>query len=183
MFKVPQQGTNVILRETLRCHDYPITAIGTEGNVMASADDSGCITVWETIQDQVGRVSKINGGGSSCCSVVVYKQTVIGGYGSGHIRIFDAFKGTMMVEICAHARWIHAMDLAPSTGLLISTSEDCFVRVWSLLKKEDDIHIMLEHTEHVADTQLTGVQFLDSAGQSFCVSGYDSNVVVQFTKA
>ncbi|PIK37781.1 putative WD repeat-containing protein 54 isoform X2 [Apostichopus japonicus] len=182
VFRVPSQGTNVTLCQTLKCHDYPITAIATEGAVMASADDSGGITVWEAVQDQIGRVAKVNGGGSSCTSLVVYKQMVIAGYGSGHIRIFDAFKATMMVEVCAHARWIHAIDLAPDSGLLVSTSEDTFVRVWSILKKQDDVHIQLEHTEKIQDTQLTGVQFLDPNGQSFSVSGYDSNVLNHFTK-
>ncbi|PIK48806.1 putative WD repeat-containing protein 54 isoform X2 [Apostichopus japonicus] len=174
VFRVPSQGTNVTLCQTLKCHDYPITAIATEGAVMASADDSGGITVWEAVQDQIGRVIMHIPGG--------LQQMVIAGYGSGHIRIFDAFKATMMVEVCAHARWIHAIDLAPDSGLLVSTSEDTFVRVWSILKKQDDVHIQLEHTEKIQDTQLTGVQFLDPNGQSFSVSGYDSNVLNHFTK-
>lgn len=55
---------------------------------------------------------------ATCSSLCLYKNLVIGGYGTGHIRIFDTQKGNLMTEICAHAKWIHAMDLAPSVGLV-----------------------------------------------------------------
>ena len=53
-----------------------------------------------------------------CTSVCLWNNLVVGGYGSGHIRVFSAATGKMMVEIAAHARWIHAIDVAPETGLV-----------------------------------------------------------------
>ena len=51
---------------------------------------------------------------SLCC----YKELVIGAYGSGHIRMFDVQSGQLKVEVCAHAQWINALHLAPTTGLV-----------------------------------------------------------------
>ena len=47
----------------------------------------------------------------------VYKDYVIGGYGSGHIRVFNYQDGSLVAEITAHARWINALDVNP-TGLV-----------------------------------------------------------------
>jgi hypothetical protein len=43
---------------------------------------------------------------------------VIGGFGSGHIRLFNAQSGEPCAEVAAHARWINAMDLATGSGMV-----------------------------------------------------------------
>ena len=47
----------------------------------------------------------------------VYNDYVVGGYGSGHIRVFNHQDGSLVAEITAHARWINALDVNP-TGLV-----------------------------------------------------------------
>jgi hypothetical protein len=37
----------------------------------------------------------------------------IGGYASGHIRIFNILSNTKMVEVCAHSQCINAICLHP----------------------------------------------------------------------
>ena len=54
---------------------------------------------------------------------------IIAGYGSGHVRIFSVTSGAIVAESIAHAGWITGMDLANSSGLLVTCSEDGFVRV------------------------------------------------------
>ncbi|XP_071792598.1 WD repeat domain 54-like [Asterias amurensis] len=181
IFSIPSRGTNVMFSESLSSHSYPISAIAGDGSIMASADDSGCIMVWQAGQ-KINRVCRINGGGVSCSSVCLFDGLVIGGYGSGHIRVFDAMKGVLVSEICAHAKWIHSIDIAPTAGLLLSTSEDTFVRVWSIAKDGDVTQIQLMFAETVSDTQLTGAQFTNKSGRNFILSGYDLNEVVCYNQ-
>ena len=48
---------------------------------------------------------------------------VIGGFGDGVIRIYDADKRSKVVEIVAHARPVFAMDVASDSGLVSHTSD------------------------------------------------------------
>ena len=54
---------------------------------------------------------------SPCSTMCVYNDYVVGGYGSGHIRVFNHQDGSLVAEITAHARWINALDVNP-TGLV-----------------------------------------------------------------
>ena len=46
------------------------------------------------------------------------KDLVIGAYGSGHIRVFSATSGSILAEVCAHSRWINAIDVSKESGLV-----------------------------------------------------------------
>ena len=46
------------------------------------------------------------------------KDLIIGGYGCGHIRVFNATSGSMLVEVSAHSRWINAIDISKESGLV-----------------------------------------------------------------
>ena len=48
----------------------------------------------------------------------LYKGLIIGGFATGHIRLFSASTGALLVEACAHARWINALDLCVDTGMV-----------------------------------------------------------------
>ncbi|XP_072023937.1 WD repeat domain 54-like [Amphiura filiformis] len=179
VFSIPARGTNIMLSETLTGHNYAISDMAGQGTKMASGDDSGCITIWEG-GEKFKQITRINGSGTSCSSVCLYDDLVIAGYGTGHVRLFDSDKGHMMVEICAHAKWIHAIDVAPSTGLLLTSGEDTCVRVWSIQKAENGAKVSLEYSDSVTDVQLTGAKFMDSDGKAFGVTGYDLNEIVVF---
>lgn len=56
---------------------------------------------------------------SMCCSSVkLWKGTVVAGYGTGQIRIYEAVTGILHAEVNAHARWIYSLDIAPFSGLV-----------------------------------------------------------------
>lgn len=55
---------------------------------------------------------------TSCSSVKLWKGTVIAGYGTGQIRLYEAVTGILHAEVNAHARWIYTLDIAPFTGLV-----------------------------------------------------------------
>ncbi len=58
---------------------------------------------------------------------------MIVGYGSGLLRVFSLPTGYIMAEMSAHTGWITGMDLTSQSGMLITCSEDGFVRVRALL--------------------------------------------------
>lgn len=53
-----------------------------------------------------------------CVSLCCYKDMVIGGYGSGHIKLNNLHNGALVVEVSAHAQWITALHLAPRASLV-----------------------------------------------------------------
>jgi len=53
-----------------------------------------------------------------CSSLCFYKDFIIGGFATGHIRVFSASSGAVCIEACAHARWISAMDICLEAGLV-----------------------------------------------------------------
>lgn len=55
---------------------------------------------------------------TSCSSVKLWKGTVIAGYGTGQIRLYEGVTGILHAEVNAHARWIYSLDIAPFTGLV-----------------------------------------------------------------
>lgn len=53
-----------------------------------------------------------------CSSLCFYKDFIIGGFATGHIRVFSASSGAMCIEACAHARWISAIDICLEAELV-----------------------------------------------------------------
>lgn len=54
----------------------------------------------------------------TCSSVKLWKGTVVAGYGTGQIRLYEAVTGILHAEVSAHARWIYSLDIAPFSGLV-----------------------------------------------------------------
>ncbi|ELU17852.1 hypothetical protein CAPTEDRAFT_224382 [Capitella teleta] len=141
----------------------------------------GNIILWST-GDTFRQIIKISGEGDPCSSIGLWNDLIIGGYGSGHLRVYSATTGKMCVEASAHAKWITAIDVAKSTGLILSASEDTFARVWKL-SSGSNVKMELVHSETIADLQLQGAKFISEDGRAFACTGYDSNEIHFFTKA
>ena len=60
---------------------------------------------------------------------IIFLGVLVAGYGSGLLRLFSLPTGYIIAEITAHGGWITGMDLASQSGLLLTCSEDGFVRV------------------------------------------------------
>ncbi|XP_064600424.1 LOW QUALITY PROTEIN: WD repeat-containing protein 54-like [Liolophura sinensis] len=181
VFDVPSRGTNVTLADVLKGHKTPVCDITSDKDRLISSDEEGTIVVWKCSKEKLQQAVRIKGSGYPCSSLAVWKDIVVGGYGSGHIRIFSITTGKMAAEVAAHARWINSVDVSPDTGLVLSASEDSFVRVWQLSAGEVP-EIQHKFSECVTDLQLAGGQFIEPAGRAFCVTGYDSPELVFFAK-
>ncbi|XP_067294420.1 WD repeat-containing protein 54 [Pseudorasbora parva] len=191
VFDVPSKGSNITLSEVLEEHKEAITDMASEcsGNLeciadLVSADDSGLLCVWKS-GDDFQLLNKIPGFDTSCSSVKLWKGTVIAGYGTGQIRLYEAVTGILHAEVNAHARWIYSLDIAPFTGLLLSAAEDSWVRVWHLSLTQETNSVEIEHmyNECVIDTQICGAKFCDGDGYAFAVTGYDLSEIIRYTQA
>uniref|UniRef100_A0A674DS87 WD repeat domain 54 n=1 Tax=Salmo trutta TaxID=8032 RepID=A0A674DS87_SALTR len=163
VFDVPIKGSNITLSEVLEEHKESITDLASEcsGSLeciadMVSADDSGNLCVWKSGED-FQLLNKIPDR-----AVELWKGTVVAGYGTGQIRLYEAVTGIVHAEVNAHARWIYSLDIAPFSGLLLSAAEDSLVRVW--------------------DTQICGAKFCDGDGYAFAVTGYDLSEIIRYTQ-
>ncbi|ESO98292.1 hypothetical protein LOTGIDRAFT_203718 [Lottia gigantea] len=177
IFNIPPKGTNVCLLDVLKgSHPCAICDLASEKNILVSSDDQGNIAVWKFLGQQFHLVHKIAGGGAPCTSVSIWKDVVVGAYGTGHIRVYDATSGRIGAEVTAHARCINSLHVAKKSGLLLSVSDDSFFRIWQL--KEGSLpQIQHKYQEIVEDLQLVGGSFVDSQGRALCLTGYDNSEI------
>lgn len=70
-----------------------------------------------------------------CSSVCFYKDFIIGGFATGHIRVFSAATGALCIEACAHGRWISAMDISVDSGLVRGVFFICnsLFEIWAIM--------------------------------------------------
>lgn len=182
VFDIPQRGSNITLSETLRGHTSAVCDLESEGSQMVSSDEMGNIIVWRLAGDSFQQAVKINGAGWPCASLGLWNGLVIGGYGTGHLRVFSASTGKLHCQAAAHAKWINAVDVAKNTGMILTAGEDSFVRVWQL-KPGENPELEHKHSESVTDQQLQGAKFISNDGRAFGCTGYDNNEITFFTQA
>lgn len=177
--------------DSQRCHVNPISDMASSNTldgedtkeILVSGDEMGFINVWQLVNDGLKLLKVIEPYGDFPVTVLsvwnkVAKGVVIAGYGSGHIRIFSIPSGAIVAEATAHAGWITGMDLASVSGLLITSSEDGFIRVWQMSQKG---HIIgHRYSQAIPNCLMNGVKFMDNKGASFAVTSYDSNKIQVF---
>lgn len=128
--------------DSQRCHVHPICDLAsstiyddtTPKEILVSGDESSHINIWQLTNDSLRLVKVIEPYGEFPITTLsiwnkIAKGLIIAGYGSGHIRLFSIPVGAIVAEVTAHAGWITGMDLAVVSGLLVTSSEDGFVRV------------------------------------------------------
>lgn len=174
VFSVPAKGTNVTQKESLVGHRYPICDLASSGNQMVSSDEQGNIIIWSLSGSSFKQTHSINGSGFPCSTIIMWKNVIVAGFGNGQIRLYSAETGKLAAQVNAHARWVTALDVASDNGMLLSASEDSYVRVWQLKEGNQMPEIEYVNQECVTDQQLVGVQFLHPQGKAFCTTGYDS---------
>ncbi|XP_034025960.1 WD repeat-containing protein 54 [Thalassophryne amazonica] len=190
VFDVPSKGSNITLSEVLEEHRGSITDLASECSGsqeclvdVVSADDGGNLCVWKS-GEEFQLLNKIHGFDMTCSSVKLWKGTLVVGYGTGQIRVYEAVTGILHAEINAHARWIYSLDIAPVSGLLLSAAEDSMVRVWHLTvsPETNNVEVAHLHNECVTDTQICGAKFCDGDGYAFAVTGYDLSEIICYTQ-
>jgi len=158
-----------------------ISAMFGERDMLLSGDSNGNITVWNgsSLTEETAFVAR--GSRSPCMSVVGRGQIVIGGFASGHIRIFSRMSESIVAEITAHARCITGLALHPTKNIYASAGEDAVVNVFAIpqFESKTDGDIELLFSKCVKDALFTGIAF-DS--QSIVASIYDRSEMVVFSQ-
>ncbi|XP_041370072.1 WD repeat-containing protein 54-like [Gigantopelta aegis] len=182
VLRVPTKGANVTFEEALKGHTCPINDLASEGDNLVSCDDQGNIIVWKSKGAQIQKKNKISGAGSPCHSISLWNGIIVGGYASGHLRVFNLLSGKIGAEVSAHSRCINAVDISKSNGMVLSVSDDAWVRIW-MLKEGNLPEIKYVTAENVPNLQLVGGQFVDKQGRAFCVTGYDNNEIIFYIQS
>lgn len=174
VFDVPPKGSSVSLATTCQGHTSSVCDLASEGDILVSSDDEGNIIIWKVFGTSVQQTMKIPGNGDPCTSLGLWKGILVAAYGNGQLCVYNASTGKLGATVSAHARWINAIDVARETGMVVSASEDSYVRVWQLIPGAQPA-IEFKFGECITDQQLVGAQFIHPAGRGFVVSGYDSS--------
>lgn len=176
VFSIPPSRNNVTVADTLTGHEGAISALTTEDNKLVSSDEMGNILLWQMQSSGFRQTGKIMGGSS--CSVTclaLWKDVIVAGYASGHLRLYNFKTGHLSAEVVAHGRSISAVDVAKN-GYCLTVGEDSCVHVWQL-KSGDIPEIEYLFGECVTDQQLVGGMFNNDDAKSFGVTGYDSSEI------
>lgn len=176
---------------TYKAHQHPVITIATkkhssmDGTVnVASADDEGAIFLWE-MEEKLTFFGQIPGPSSKypCTAICFLNDDLLGvSYYTGRIRLFNMKTLKIAVEIAAHAAPIMSMDSVVNSdfSMLISGSEDSFVRVWRI-EKTGKLQVSQIWYTSIKDRLICGVKF-HGTDDVFGVTGYDSSEIAMFRK-
>ena len=53
----------------------------------------------------------------------MWKDCIVAGFASGHLRVYNASTGDLGSEVTAHARAVEAVDVASESGLVRNLGE------------------------------------------------------------
>lgn len=145
----------------------PVTAISTSDNYIGFADEYGNISFHSTSNsDDYEQIWLSEGNGSCCTSLVSLRDSFIGGYSSGVLKVFRADLCELVFEITAHARCIQGLSVDHDNSLIASVSEDQLLSIWSF-----DSEFSWKSTHRIDDRLLVGVAFIEE--DTLIVSAYD----------
>jgi WD40 repeat protein len=92
VFNIPQNGTNIFLKETIPGHQHGITGLVSNEDVLVSSDTTGTILIWNIhTMLQTNVIEPVDDSGIT--SLSMWKNCITAGYANGMIRFFDAING------------------------------------------------------------------------------------------
>ncbi|CAF1646220.1 unnamed protein product [Adineta ricciae] len=175
VFNIPQKGSTITLKETITGHQFGITSLVSNANLLISSDTSGFILIWNVrTMSQINVIQPIDDSGVTALSI--WNNCIVASYANGMIRFFDPENAQICGSIAAHARCINAID-CNERGLLASVGDDCYVRVWKLTGDGENLQITHECNQRIENQQLVGVKFLNLSRSDIAISSYDSSEV------
>lgn len=125
----------ITFEKKLLAHSVPVSDLFADRTRVVSADIDGNIFLWTGLEKKEISL-KFDGfdgfNGFPCTSVRLYNDLICAAYGSGHIRVFSVMKRRLLSEVFAHIRWINSLHIQVDAGLLLSVSDDTYLRVWKL---------------------------------------------------
>lgn len=107
-------------KATLKKHSAAIGDIASFERTLVSGDDVGTVCIWRYDDNEdISLTHTSKSFGTPCTSVSAWKEVVLAGFSTGHVRLFSIATGVFLSEICAHARTVTSVDIAHQAGLVI----------------------------------------------------------------
>jgi WD40 repeat protein len=164
-----------------------IACLACNSRYMISIDEEGNLEAFDQSQDYRNAlmvpVSEEHKG-DLCTTLCITDNLLIGGFTSGHIRVYKIVgeEVSLLMEIAAHARAVTGFALHPNKELLASCSDDQGINVWELRTFESDSHVTrakVVFNDVINDNVLTGVAWLQD--DRLLVSAYDNAKCTVYT--
>uniref|UniRef100_A0A2S2R7V1 WD repeat-containing protein 54 n=1 Tax=Sipha flava TaxID=143950 RepID=A0A2S2R7V1_9HEMI len=179
----PDEDGQVVFLDRKLIHAAPITDMSSCKQNLLSCDESGCAVISHLDCGELMIIARTKVfPGYPCTITEITRMGFLAvGYGCGTIRMFDpAIKITngdaedlilpMMIQVSAHARCITSMSAAKDADLLLSVSEDSWIRIWKI----HSTTVTLAYCYMKEDTLFMGCQFITRNGSTFCTTAYNS---------
>jgi WD repeat-containing protein 54 len=174
VLNIPSRGgEGITFFDSLETKDCPISSLASSEALVASGNDNGDIYCFDPNESFVMQCS-FDGSGFPCTTLAAKEDTIVAGFSSGHIRVYNFFQKQQIVEVAAHARTITGMSMHPDLFLVASCSEDQHMHVWSV----PDMSILSANV--VDNKKLTGVTFM--TGDRVGVVAYDDDEITVFNR-
>lgn len=185
----PDEEGQVVFLDRKLLHGAPITDMSSYKHNLVSCDESGCTVLSQIDCGELMIIARTKVFGGHPCTTTEMTRigTMAVGYGCGTIRIFDPsvklVEGDaedqlpMVIQMSAHARCVTSMSAAKDSDLLLSVSEDSWIRVWKI----NTTTVTLLYCYMREDTMFVGCQFMTRNGSKFCTTAYDSPYITCYT--
>lgn len=181
LFEVPAKGPNITLVEEIKEKNLHngITDLVANSNCLVASDTAGNIFAWlvRSVRD-IDLIFTVYGKKNSVTCMGLWRSNLIASYGNGLVSIFNIEDGKKLIDISAHARWIHCLNVT-GTGQFVTAGEDCFFRVWELNEINGRLKVTHLFSQLVPDTQICGIGF-NYGSEQICVSHFDSSEIMVF---
>mmetsp|Transcript_28687 Transcript_28687/g.39631 ORF Transcript_28687/g.39631 Transcript_28687/m.39631 type:complete len:338 (-) Transcript_28687:136-1149(-) len=150
------------------------TSTGGDSRLLASADESGYIVLWDALSSKsITKSSSIQlKDKSPCVAVVVRDKRLVCGHSSGVIYFYNLKDNSKYMEVNAHPRFMAALSVHPTRDLIATCAEDSTLQVFTLPQVGEKIKNLLTLTW--ADSMLTGVVFCGPGSNNVAAVAYDT---------
>lgn len=174
LLNIPSRGgEGISFFDSLETRDCPILSLASSEILIAAGNDNGDIYCFDPNESFL-KQCMFHGVGFPCTAIAGKEDTIVAGFSSGHIRVYNFFQKQQLVEVTAHARAITGISMHPDLYLAASCSEDQHMHVWSV----PDMSILSVNV--VDNKKLTGVSFM--IGDRVGVVAYDDDEITVFNR-
>ncbi|KRZ26875.1 WD repeat-containing protein 54 [Trichinella pseudospiralis] len=175
IFRLSIKNDNAKLAGSWDEYKEPVVDMVTFRNWLVVADMKGDLLVFDSELHCLKNIYT----GLSINRIISVNNWLACGTIIGQVVFYDIEKEAMLAEINAHSQPITDLDYSAGESLMLSTSEDSFVRVWKL-ENHTTPKVSCCFSTSVENVPIAGGCFTDAQGSSFLLSGYDYSVMFYF---
>ncbi|EYC38710.1 hypothetical protein Y032_0700g1637 [Ancylostoma ceylanicum] len=143
--------------------------------ITCSGDCSGTIIVWS--KNIKGVQLKIATQHPITVMNILRKQVIVGTV-RGRVLFYSVSGGELMAEVCAHARSVTCISVAPESAYVLTGSEDGRFIVYKLhTRKPQAYQVEYRFSDELPNCAIMGAQFTNGRGSNIAVACFDHNAI------